>query len=40
MANQVSVWRTFADFGELRQRMEEMIRQGSAGEGAWTLRWT
>ncbi len=37
MANQMGVGRPFADFGELRQRMEEMIRQGSlGGEGAWT----
>jgi HSP20 family protein len=36
MASQMSVWRPFADFGELRQRMDELFRQGGiGGEGAW-----
>ncbi|HEY7255747.1 MAG TPA: Hsp20/alpha crystallin family protein [Solirubrobacterales bacterium] len=37
MATQLSVWRPFADFGELRQRMDEMFRQGGlGGDGGWT----
>lgn len=37
MATQMSVWRPFADFGELRQRMDEMFRHGAlGGDGAWT----
>jgi HSP20 family protein len=36
MASQMSVWRPFADFGELRQRMDELFRQGGiGGDGAW-----
>ena len=36
MASQMSVWRPFADFGELRQRMDEFFRQGGVGDdGAW-----
>ncbi|HEX3243164.1 MAG TPA: hypothetical protein VHQ97_08785 [Solirubrobacterales bacterium] len=36
MASQMSVWRPFAYFGELRQRMDELFRQGGiGGDGAW-----
>jgi hypothetical protein len=32
----MSVWRPFAYFGELRQRMDELFRQGGiGGDGAW-----
>jgi HSP20 family protein len=37
MATQMTVWRPFADFGELRQRVEEMFHEaGIGGDGAWT----
>ena len=37
MATQMTVWRPFADFGELRQRVEEMFREAGIGtDGAWT----
>jgi HSP20 family protein len=37
MATQMTVWRPFADFGELRHRIEEMFREtGIGGDGAWT----
>lgn len=37
MATQMTVWRPFADFGELRHRVEEMFREsGIGGDGAWT----
>jgi HSP20 family protein len=37
MQRQMTVWRPFSDFGELRQRVEEMFREGGVGgEGAWT----
>ncbi|HEX5375663.1 MAG TPA: Hsp20/alpha crystallin family protein [Solirubrobacterales bacterium] len=36
MATQTTVWRPFADFGELRHRIEEMFREaGIGGDGAW-----
>lgn len=37
MATQMTVWRPFSDFGELRQRVEEMFHEvGIGGDGAWT----
>ncbi len=37
MATQMTVWHPFADFGELRQRVEGMLHGASiAGEGGWT----
>lgn len=37
MAKDVTVLRPFADFGELRHRVEEMFREMGAGsEGGWT----
>jgi HSP20 family protein len=37
MQRQMAVWRPFSDFGELRQRVEEMFREaGIGGDGAWT----
>ena len=36
MATHMTVWRPFADFGELRQRMEEMFRETGSGGDAWT----
>lgn len=37
MATQMSVWRPFSDFGELRQRFDQMFREmGAGGEGNWT----
>jgi HSP20 family protein len=37
MATQMTVWRPFADFGELRHRVEEMFREeGITGDGSWT----
>jgi HSP20 family protein len=37
MATQMTVWRPFADFGELRQRVDQMFREmGVAGEQSWT----
>jgi HSP20 family protein len=31
MATQMTVWRPFADFGELRQRVDQMFREMSVG---------
>lgn len=37
MATQMTVWRPFAEFGELRQRFDQMFREmGAGGEGNWT----
>jgi HSP20 family protein len=36
MATQVTVWRPFADFGELRHRVEHMFHEMGVGEGHWT----
>jgi HSP20 family protein len=36
MAAQMTVWRPFADFGELRHRVEETFRETGIGGGAWT----
>ncbi|HWA55008.1 MAG TPA: Hsp20/alpha crystallin family protein [Solirubrobacterales bacterium] len=37
MATQMTVWRPLAEFGELRQRVEEMFHEaGIGGDGAWT----
>lgn len=34
---QMTVWRPFADFGELRQRVDQMFREmGVGGEQSWT----
>ena len=35
MATQMSVWRPFSDFGELRTRAEEMFREAGIGGGRW-----
>ena len=36
MATQMTVWHPFAEFGELRQRVEEMLRGTDiGGDGAW-----
>jgi HSP20 family protein len=33
---EMTVWRPFADFGELRQRFDQMFREmGGGGEGSW-----
>lgn len=37
MQRQMTAWRPFSDFGELRQRVEEMFHEaGVGGDGAWT----
>lgn len=37
MAIQMTAWRPFADFGELRQRVDQMFREMSVGgEQSWT----
>jgi HSP20 family protein len=35
MATEMTFWRPFADFGELRHRMDRMFREMGDGEGGW-----
>ncbi len=36
MATETTIWRPFADFGELRHRVDQMFRDMAGGEGRWT----
>jgi HSP20 family protein len=36
MATEMTFWRPFADFGELRHRVDKMFREMGDGEGGWT----
>jgi HSP20 family protein len=36
MATETTIWRPFADFGELRHRVDQMFREMGGGERGWT----
>jgi HSP20 family protein len=36
MATETTIWRPFADFGELRHRVDQMFREVAPGDSGWT----
>jgi HSP20 family protein len=36
MATEMTVWRPFAEFGELRHRVDQIFHEMTGGEGSWT----
>lgn len=35
MATEITTWRPFADFGELRSRLDQILHEATGGNGSW-----